>query len=137
MGGNSDMQQMVRDRMRFARLRLIGTRRNVMYRDGQGNITAALALAGEELALMQTPEILADMGVMLTMLAEDKPALFQQAVLRYGEAQDVAYRGWVQSQRQQWGMCAGDDAGLPGVMRDWVESPGVTLLEKTSNDYPR
>lgn len=131
--GQPQTAAMFKGRLRFAQLRALGTRRNAAYRGGQGNITEALALAREELALMRTPEILADIGVLQTMLAEDDPGLFDDAGRSYAQAQDVAFSGWAEAQRQQ-GRCGGEAAELGGVERSWVSGPEVALLPVSLQD---
>ena len=122
------------DRLKFARLRDLGTRRNAVYRDGQGDILEALSLATQERALMETPEVLADQAVMNTMLAETDTARFTKAAKLYARAQDTGFKGWAAYQhairgektcRTYWistkDASSSETGAVPitGVVRDW------------------
>eukprot|EP00658_Telonema_sp_P-2_P084209 TRINITY_DN9288_c0_g1_i1.p1 TRINITY_DN9288_c0_g1~~TRINITY_DN9288_c0_g1_i1.p1 ORF type:complete len:360 (-),score=72.65 TRINITY_DN9288_c0_g1_i1:869-1948(-) len=84
---------MVDERIRHTRLGLVSTRRDAVYQSGKGNISEAVGLVMQQLAIYRSPRFLFDLATMQVMLAETNTTNAEQAAVHFAEAQDASRDG--------------------------------------------
>ena len=77
-------------RMRHARYGKISVQRDEAYSSSRGNLSLALALAEQQLAIYYSPRVLHDLATLRTTLGEESTGLLAMAHHDYALAQRVA-----------------------------------------------
>ncbi|CAE8714837.1 unnamed protein product [Polarella glacialis] len=109
-------------RERWTRFGKVSMRRDKVYSQGQGNVTAALLLMAKQLEIYpQSPVLLHDRAtakVMVSELPEERgEQAVSQAIASFKEAQEAAFQAW---QAGLWQRSrAAPNCGSLGVISDW------------------
>jgi tetratricopeptide (TPR) repeat protein len=110
---------MVEGRIKETRFGDLSTRRDAVYADGQGNMTAAVALVERQLAMYRSPRILADLATLQSMLAEVHGApTAAVSAQQFAAAQRAAAWGAAAFQRAQAGRGRGGKCPAAATLHD-------------------
>ena len=110
---------MVEGRIKETRFGDLSTRRDAVYADGQGNMTAAVALVERQLAVYRSPRILADLATLQSMLAEVHGApTAAVSAQQFAAAQRAAAWGAAAFQRAQAGRGRGGKCPAAATLHD-------------------